>query len=71
MRAITPDGKAINQNTLAAALPYGFGGDDHRNRTTLRYDIAAPHQEGSGTFIHNATFDAAAKFALGGATLSR
>jgi len=59
MRAITPDGKAINQNTLAAALPDGFGGDDHRNRAALRRDVAAPHEEGPRTFIHNATFSAA------------
>jgi hypothetical protein len=44
MRSIAPDGKAINQNTLAAALPDGFGRDDHSNRATLRHDIAAPHQ---------------------------
>jgi hypothetical protein len=60
MRPIAPDGKAINQNTLAATLPDGLGRDNHGNRTALRHDIAAADEMGARTRFKPAPIRSAA-----------
>jgi hypothetical protein len=71
MGTIAPDGKAINQNAVPAALADRLGGNDHGNCAALRADITAPHQKGASIFCQHTAIARTAQFAIRAAAFSR